>query len=139
MGGEVEAVVFEAVVGEEGAAVAVEAVGAEEAACRVVLGDEELEAAFFLFGEGVDFAGGAVEAAVLGDEGEEVLFEGFGDAVGGDLRGAECGSEGGAFFADAGDGLVEREIHFMWVLDGHEDLLTQGRGAAIPEEGFGPR
>ena len=64
-GFEVEAVVVKQVVGEKRAAVAVETIRATESACGIVLGHEQAEPAFFLFGEFAAFAHRAVELRVL--------------------------------------------------------------------------
>ena len=88
-----EAVVVEAEIGEEGAAVAVETVGAVELAAGVVLGEEEFEAALFLVGELGLAALGAVELGVHGGEGEDELLDGDADVIVGDGLGSEGGLE----------------------------------------------
>ena len=88
-----EAVVVELVVGEERAAVAVEAIGSALSGARVGFGHEQFEPALFWWGESGAAEEGEVEFRVGGDEGEEVLFEGEGDLLGGDAGGFEGGAE----------------------------------------------
>ena len=134
--GVVEAVVVELVVGEVGSAVAVKAVGAVLLAARFVFGEEEFHATFFFGGE-LFFSGhGAVKFGIVAGESEEEVFECEGEFFGGDLAGAEGFFEGRTLgFPEAGDDVIEIGIHLGVILDGLKNLLAQGGGAAVPEEG----
>ena len=131
-----ESVVVKSVVAEEGAAVAVEAIRAFESVGWIMLGDEELETALFLFGE-LDFASHRlVKARFLRDEREEVLLERFGKKVRGDFFGGKDGLElcGVVFVVvDASDCFLEGESQFVGMLDGVENLFPQGGRASVPE------
>ncbi len=134
-----EAVVVQLVVGEVGAAVAVEAIGSVLLAAGFVFGKEEFHAAFF-GGSEFGFAGhGAVEFGIVASEGEEEIFEGEGDFFFGDFSWAEGFLEGGAFgLFEMSNHAGEVGGHFFVILNGLEDLVAEGLGAAIPEEGGFP-
>lgn len=128
---------MEAMVGEEGAGVAVEAVRTTEAEAGVVFGHEELEALLLLFGEFGFAFGCAVEFGIQGGEGEEELFDGDGEAFAGDLGVAKGSFEEtgivGNFF-EFGDYVRKLLSHFERVFDGFEDLFAEGGFATVPEE-----
>lgn len=139
LGGVLEAIIVEAVIGEIGSAVAVEAVGSVLLGAGFIFGKEEFHAALLAGGELFFASGGAVEFGIVAGEREEKVFESEGDLFRGDLAGAEGFFEGGAlcFFELLNDGS-EIGGHFTMIFDGLEDLLAEGFGAAIPEEGGFP-
>ena len=69
--------------------------------------------------------------------GEEAVIGGVAGEDGADIAGKRAAQSGFAY-SEAGDGFVEREAHFDWVGNWLDDLIFEGRGAAVPEEGFAP-
>ena len=127
---------MELVVREVGSAVAVEAIGPILLAAGFVFGEEEFHAPFFDGGE-LGFAGHrAVEFGIVAGEGEEKIFECESDFFCGDFAGAEGLFEGGVFgFFKMGDDGGEIGGHFPVVLNGLKDLVAEGPGTTVPEEG----
>ena len=80
-----EAVVVEAMIGEEGPRVAMEAICATQTEARIVLGHEEFEAFFLLCRELCFPFGSSVEFRIEGGQREEKLFDGDSESVGGDF------------------------------------------------------
>jgi hypothetical protein len=104
--------VVQTLVGEIGTNMASDAVG---------LAAEELEPGLLLASEGGAVAvDEAVEWGVAGEDGSDEAGEGSGDFLRREV--------------DAGGGFGEREVHFVGIFDGFEDLLFEAGGAAIPEE-----
>lgn len=125
-----EAVVAEAVVGEEDAAVAI------AAACATGLEEGEALAGGGGKGFGVSACAVLVPRSVAAEDGTFVSSEGAGDDEG--IWGPPVGCLAHAYIVavaqEAGSGFGDGEVHLGMFLDRYEDLHLQSRDTAVEEE-----